>query len=68
MFNKITQLQLYDVAGRTIKMFELNQPFPYTMNITSLQAGVYFYELVVNNSTSGMAPEVYKGKLILTAE
>jgi hypothetical protein len=68
MLNKITQFQLYDVTGRKIKVFDLNQPFPFTMNMSSLRAGVYFYELVIKDKTNPMEAEVYKGKLILTAE
>jgi hypothetical protein len=68
MLNKITLFQLYDVTGRKIKVFDLNQPFPHTMNMSSLQAGVYFYELVIKDKPNPMEAEVYKGKLILTAE
>jgi len=68
MLNKITQFQLYDVTGRKIKRFDLNQPFPRTMNMSSLQAGIYFYEIVIKDKYNRMEVEVYKGKLILTAD
>jgi len=68
LLNKYVEFRLYDLTGRKIKLIELNPSLPHSVNMSSLQSGVYFYEIVIQDKSHSEKQEIYKGKLILASE
>ena len=66
--NKSTVFELYDLTGRMVLSTALNNTSPHSINLSNMISGVYFYDIIIRDKSQAHESEVYKGKLVLTAD